>query len=154
MFENLLGNIKQKFADSQEQKRLEKDELARMQREVDFQAKVVFQKEFRENALKVAIGKAKKDAAEKSGIQKLQAQNRLRRLQEPGANDPSNFFNKFSAYTQKNLARKEENLKRTAALREDAKKIREEKGLNPQVPGVRKPFEPSGFVNRKNGINK
>ena len=162
MFENLLGNLKQKFQESQDRKKLEKEEIDRMQREVDFQAKQVFEKEFRENALRIAIGKAKKDAASKSGMQKLQSQNRLRRLQEPGANDPSNFFNKFSAYTQKNIARREENMKRTAEVREEAKNMREEK---PSVPGTRKPFEPSnlgnrkpfqpsGFGRRQNGFNK
>jgi len=145
MFENLLGSIKQKFAESQERKRIEKEELAQMQRQVDFRAKQVFQEEFEKNALKVAISRAKKDAAKKSGIQKLQAQNRLRRLQEPGSNDPSNFFNKFSSYTQKNLARTEENKKRTAEMREAAEKMREEK---PGTPGIRKPFEPSGFGRR------
>ncbi len=143
MFENLFGNLKEKFQASQEKKRLEKEEMDRMQREVDFKAKQIFQEEFQKNALNIAIGKAKKEAASKSGMQKLQAQNRLRRLQEPGANDPSNFFNKFSAYTQKNIARREENMKRTAEGREDAKKMREEKGLV-QTQG-RKPFQPSGF---------
>lgn len=145
MFENLLGNLKQKFAESQEKKRLEKEEMAKMQREVDFQAKIEFQKKFKEDALKVAISKAKKDAAKKSGIQKLVALNRAKRLQEPGANNPSDFFNKFSSYTQRNLARTEENKKRTAEMREAAREMREEK---PSTPGIRKPFEPSGFGKR------
>lgn len=147
MFENLLGNLKKKFAENQERKRIEKEELARMQREVDFQAKQAFQEEFKKNALKVAIGRAKRDAAKKSGIQKLVALNRAKRLQESGVKDPSNFFSKFSAYTQKNLARREENLKRTEEMREAAKKIKEEKP-NIRTPERRKPFEPSGFGNR------
>jgi len=145
MFENLLTNIKQKFAESQEKKRLEKEEMAKMQREVDFRERQVFQEEFKKNALKIAIGRAKKNAAKKSGMQKLVALNRLKRLQEPGANDPSNFFNKFSTYTQKNLARTEENKKRTEEMRDAAKKMREEK---PSTSGIRKPFEPSGFGKR------
>ena len=147
MFENLLGNFKQKFAESQERKRVEKEELATMQREVDFQAKIEFQKKFKEDALKVAISRAKKDAAKKSGIQKLVALNRAKRLQEPGSKDPSNFFNKFSAYTQKNMARRDENIKRTEEMREAARKMKEEKPSF-QTPGIRKPFEPSGFGKR------
>ena len=149
MFENLLGNIKEKFQESQERKRLEKEEIARMQREIDFRERQVFQEEFKKNALKIAIGRAKKDAAKKSGMQKLVAENRVRRLQEPSAKDPSNFFSKFSAYTQKNMARRDENIKRTEEIREVAKKMREEKGLT-QTPEKRKPFQPSGFGNRQN----
>ncbi|KKN59060.1 hypothetical protein LCGC14_0546150 [marine sediment metagenome] len=145
MFENLLGNLKEKFQESQERKRLEKEEMNRMQREVDFRERQVFQEEFKKNALKIAIGRAKKDAAKKSGMQKLVALNRVKRLQEPGANNPSNFFNKFSTYTQKNLARTEENKKRTAGMREEAEKMRGEK---PITPGIRKPFQPSGFGKR------
>jgi len=149
MFENLLENIKEKFADSRERKRVEKEEMARMQREIDFQAKAEFQKEFRKNALEIAIGRAKKDAAKKSGMQKLRAENRLRRLKDPATNDPSNFFNKFSAYTQKNLARREENIKRTEQMRSVSDSMKEKKeGIN---PGMRKPFQPSGFGNKRNG---
>lgn len=150
MFENLLGNLKEKFQENQERKRLEKEEITRMQREVDFQAKQSFQEEFKKNALKIAIGRAKKDAAEKSGMKKLVAMNRVKRLQEPGASNPSNFFNKFSAYTQKNLAQREENMKRTEEMRKAAEEMRGEKG-SVQSPGIRKPFQPSGFGNKRNG---
>ena len=126
MFENFLGNLKQKFQESQERKKQEKLEMERMQREVDFERKRVFQEEFKKNALEIAIGQAKKDAASKSGLQKLRSLNRLRRLNEPNATDPGNFFANFSTYTQRNLVKREENLKRTKAMREEAKRIREE----------------------------
>lgn len=154
MFENLFGNLKEKFAESQERKRLEKEEMAKMQREVDFERKRVFQEEFKKNALELAISQAKKDAAEKSGIQKLRATNRLRRLQEPDATNPSNFFSNFSAYTQRNFAKREENIKRTQAIREEAKKmLGEKKGGFTQNNQIRKPFQPSGFGNKQNGFN-
>ena len=126
MFENFLGNLKQKFQDHLNRKEEEKREMERMQREIDFERKRVFQEEFKKNALKIAVGQAKKDAANKSGLQKLRSLNRLRRLNEPNATDPGNFFANFSAYTQRNLAKREENLKRTQAMREEAKRIREE----------------------------
>ncbi len=126
MFENFLGNLKQKFQDHLNRKEEEKREMERMQREIDFERKRVFQEEFKKNALEIAIGQAKKDAASKSGLQKLRSLNRLRRLNEPNATDPANFFANFSAYTQRNLAKREENLKRTKVMREEAKKIREE----------------------------
>ncbi len=157
MFDNLLGDIREKFRASQDRKRAEKEEIDKMQREADFRARQVFQEEFQKNANKIAIDRAKREAASKSGMQKLIAENRVRRMEEPGANDPSNFFNKFSSYTQKNLARREQNMKRTKEMQEVAKKMREEKGDNNPTtnPGIRKPFqvqpqrrkpfEPSGF---------
>ena len=149
MFENLLGNLKEKFQQSQERKRLEKEEFARMQREVDFQKKQLFEDQFKKDALEVAKAQAKKDAARLSGLQKLRATNRLRNLNKADSQNPTNMFSKLSAYTQKNMAKREENLKRTEEMRETAKKIREEKGLkNPETPGLRKPFQPSGFRNR------
>ena len=148
MFENFLGNLKEKFRQSQERKEEEKRELDRMQREVDFERKRVFQEEYLKNAKAVAIGQAKKEAASKSGIQKLRAENRLRRLQDPDSSNPSNFFANFSAYTQKNIAKREENLKRTKAIREEAEKMKGEKKSTFQPAGIRKPFQPSGFGRR------
>lgn len=141
MFENLLGNLKQKFEERQQRKVEEKADFARMQREVDFQAKQTFQEEFKKNALEIAIGQAKKDAAKKSGIQKLRAQNRLRNLQKNNQ-APGSIFSRFSEYTQRNMARREENMKASEERMEEAKKMREERlqtnSENRQTP--RKPF--------------
>ncbi|KKN65944.1 hypothetical protein LCGC14_0476470 [marine sediment metagenome] len=126
MFENLLENLKEKFQQNQQKKQQEKEELARMQLEVDFEKKRIFQEEFRKNALEVAKAQAKKEAAEKSGIQKMRAQNRLRNLNK-NQTAPGSAFGKFAEYTQKNLARREENMKRTQEMREEARKTREEK---------------------------
>ncbi len=146
MFENLLGNLRQKFQESQDRKRLEKEEFARMQREVDFKKKQIFEDEFKRNALEVAKAEAKKDAGRLSGLQKLRATNRLRNLNKADSGNPTNMFSKLSAYTQKNMARREENIKKTEEMRETAKKMREEKGFGrPQDPGIKKPFQPSGF---------
>ncbi len=149
MFDNLFGSLKEKFQESQERKRLEKEEFARMQREVNFQKKQMFEDQYKKDALEVAKAQAKKEAAEKSGLQKMRAQNRLRNLNKNDAQDPSNIFSKLSTYTQKNMARREENLKRTEEMKETAKDMRKEKNLgNPQNPGMRKPFQPSGFRNK------
>ncbi len=117
MFENIFEGIKEKFRESAEKKKLEKEDLERMQREVDFQRRQIFQEEFKKNALEVAKAKAKKEAAELSGLQKYRAMNRLRKLNEQGSS-PDNFFTKFAEYTQKNVARREENLKRTKEMKE------------------------------------
>ena len=76
MFESLFGNIKDKVNEHFDKKKLEREEFERMQREADFQQKNIFQEEFKKNALEVARAKAKKDAAELSGLQKMRAMNR------------------------------------------------------------------------------
>ena len=76
----------------------------------------------------------------------MRAMNRARNLTQSGS-DPGSVFSKFSSYTQKNLAKREENLKRTEEMREEGKKIRE--GRTQHQPQVRKPFSPSGFNNTR-----
>ena len=149
MFGNLLENLKERTQQHFDKKKAEKEEMEMLQREVDFKKKQIFQDEFRKNALEVARAQAKKEAAKASGLQKLRATNRLRRLNETNAENPGNYLSKFAEYTQKNLAKREENMKRTEAMRSEGKKIKEEsmnKGsINPQI---RKPFQPSGFGKR------
>jgi len=152
MFENLFGNLRKKFQDHLDRKEQERLEMDKMQREIDFEKKRIFQEEFKKNALEVVRGQAKKDAAKKSGLQKLRAQNRLRRLNEPDAINPGNYLSQFSEYTQRNLAKREENMKRTDAMREDAKKILSERKRGAvQNNPIRKPFSGTGFGNRQNG---
>ena len=145
MFENLLGNLKQKFEERQQRKEAEKADFARMQREVDFQKKQVFQEEFKKNALEIAIGQAKKDAAKKSGMQKLRAQNRLRNLQKNNM-APGSIFSRFSEYTQRNLARREENMKASEERMGEAKKMREER-LQQNPENRQNPRKPFGSFN-------
>lgn len=111
-----------------EKRRAEKEMLEGLQKEAEAQRRLHFQDEFRKASLEVARAQAKKEAAEKSGLQKLRATNRARRLHEVGAEEGS-FFGKLADYTRKNRLRREENLKRTAILREEAKKMREERQL-------------------------
>ncbi|HEC39510.1 hypothetical protein LCGC14_0538390 [marine sediment metagenome] len=149
MFENLFDNLKEKIQKNQEKKRLEKEDFARMQREVDFQRKQIFEDEFKKNALEVAKAQAKKDAAKLSGLQKLRATNRARNLERAETGNPMSMFSKLSEYTQKNMARRDENLKRTEEMRSTAKQmVQDKKVINPQI---RKPFQPSGFGNKLNG---
>lgn len=154
MFENLFGNIKDRVNEHFEKKKLEREDFERMQREVDFQRKQIFEEQFKKDALEVARAKAKRDAANLSGLQKLRALNRSRNLTQSGSN-PGSVFSKFLTYTQKNLANREKNLKRTAEMREEGKKMKEENMLKKHQPGKsfspsgfeqgRKPFNPSGF---------
>ena len=55
---------------------------------------------------------------------------------QQGSPAPGSFFDKLREHTQKNLARRDENLKRTAEIRGVVKEIKEEKMKDP----LRKPF--------------
>lgn len=121
-FDSIKLGIKNHF----EKQRERREQLEQIQRQADAEANVVFQKQFKEHSVAIAKKKAYQDAAKKSGIQKLRAMNRARRLNETGA-PPGSFFAKLSEYTQKNIAKREENLARTKVMREEAQKLRREK---------------------------
>ena len=121
IFSGLMSGFKGHFDKQKEQR----EAMDKLRLEAEMQRTEIFEQEFKKNALEVACAKAKKDAARLSGLQKLRAQNRARRLTEPGSEQT--MQGKFSAYLQQNLARKEENLSRTEELRKTAKKMREDK---------------------------
>lgn len=121
VFESLKNSVQGYF----DKKREDREFVERLQREADAQKKILFEEEFKKNALEVAKAEAHKNAAKLSGLQKLRAMNRARRLTEPGQGQ--GMFSKLSEYTQKNIAKREENIKRTAELRDAGKKMREEK---------------------------
>jgi len=122
----IFESIKRKISEHFEKQKLQKEEFERMQRVVDFEKQQVFQQEFLKNASEVARAQAYKEAAEKSGLQKLRAMNRARRLNETPPK-PGSFFERLSEYTKKNIARREENLARTKMMREEARKLREQR---------------------------
>ncbi len=119
----ILDSLTQGIKASFQKRKEERENLQRLQQEADAQRLRIFNEEFRQNSLEVVTRKAKEDANKLSGLQKLRALNRARRLTEPS----SSFFSKMSQFTQKNIARREENIKRTEELRKEAKKMREDK---------------------------
>lgn len=121
-FDSIKQGIKNHF-DKQRERR---EQLEQLQQQADAEANIVFQEQFKKHSIEIAKAKAYKDAAKKSGIQKLRAINRARRLSETGA-PPGSLFAKLSEYTQKNIAKREENLERTKAMREEAEKLRQER---------------------------
>ena len=122
----ILDSIQTGISNHFEKKKREREMMEQLQTEAQMQQRIIFQEEYKKNALEVARARAKKDAAKLSGLQKLRAINRARRLTESGQ-EPGSMFSKLSEYTQKNLARREENIKRTAEMRETAKKIQVDK---------------------------
>lgn len=140
---SILDSIKEGVRGHFDRKKEDKEAMDKLRKEADMQQRLLFEQEFRKNALEVAKAKAKKDAAQASGLQKLRAINRARRLsQQTPDQQPMGFLSKLSEHTRRNLANREANLKRTEEMRKAAKEIREGKKVqtNPQ----RKAFEPDG----------
>lgn len=119
------------------QKRKEDQELVdRIRKETAIQERQIFEEQMRKDALEVAIGKAKREAAELSGLKKMRAENRLRNLNNPQSRE--GFLGRMREYTQRNIARREENLRRTAEIKAALP------AGNQQVPlANRKPFSAS-----------
>lgn len=134
---SFLDGFKEFFEDRSQKRKEEKELVDRIRLESEVHRKQVLEEELRENMKKLAIGKAKRDAAELSGLKKHQAENRLRNLKNPQI--PTGIFGKLSEYTQRNIARREENLRRTEERKQQAK----ESVSSPQ----RKPFSPTRLGN-------
>lgn len=122
IIDTIKSGLQGHFDKNREQKELEE----RLRFEANVHKMQIFEEEFRKNSLEVARAQAKKEAAEKSGLQKLRAVNRSAILQR-GNVAPGSFFEKMRDLTQKNKANREENLKRTEAMRGTAKKMREDR---------------------------
>ncbi len=121
-----FDSIKEGISNHFESKKKEREVMENLRKDAARQQQIVFEEQFRINAKVVAIAKAKNDALKLSGLQKLRASNRVRRLTEP-KESVGTWFDKLSEYTQKNIANRETNLKRTEAMQKDAKEMREER---------------------------
>ncbi len=122
----MVDSLKTKFRESQGRKKEEQAFIKRMRLEAAQMEKIEFEKQFRVNAQEVAIARAKKDAAKLSGIQKLRAQNRVRNLQK-GEIGKSSILARLREHTARNLANREDRLKKTEMLRGEAKKLHGER---------------------------
>ncbi len=120
---NFWENISKGFKQTFDKRRDEREQLQRLQREADQLRSAAFEEEFRRDSLEAARMRARTDARKLSGLAKLQALDRSTRLNEPS----NSFFNKLAVRTQKNLQKRDENLKRTELLRAEAKKMRDER---------------------------
>lgn len=121
-----LNSISSAFRDHFDKKKEEREIMERVQKEAEIQRLEVFEENLRKNSLEVAKAKALKDAAEKSGLQRLRQINRAKNLASSQA-PPGSFFEKLGGYTQKNLARREANLAKTEALRKAAQEMKEDR---------------------------
>jgi len=121
---SFFGKLSDSISGHFDKQRKQKEKFQEMQNEADMEAQIVFNQEFKAGALEVAKAKAHRDASKLSGVQKLRAMNRSRRLTEPG--NKGNIMGRFSAFTQTNIQKREENMKRTLEIQNEAKKMREE----------------------------
>lgn len=120
----IWDSLKESLQRNSERKEREKQIINDARLEVEIEKQKIFQEAFKKNALEVAKGQAYKEAAEKSGLQKLRAVNRSRRLNENNIT-PGSIFERLSEYTKKNLANRQENLDRTKAMRNTALEMKE-----------------------------
>ena len=132
-------NLKEEWAEKARIRKEEEEMIRRLKIEAAVEKNRIFEEEFRKNTFEIARAKAKKEAAEKSGLQKLRAENRLRNLDKLEKN-PAGFLGKLSEYTQRNIAKREENLKRT----EEIKKALEEEKMK-KINNVNKPFQRQSY---------
>lgn len=140
---SLFDSITKVFRGGFDKRQEDREMFERLQREAELQQRQIFEEEFKKNALEVARIKAVREAAEKSGLQKLRQVNRARRLNESNI-VPGSFFAKLSAYTQKNIAKREENLERTEMMRKAAEQLKIERS---QEKVINKPEQRRSFGN-------
>lgn len=122
----ILDSFKNSIQNHFDKQKEEREMIERIQKEARAHKLIVMEEQFRTDSFKVAEATAKKEAATKSGFAKLRATNRARNLANP-QNPPDSFFAKMQEYTQKNMANRERNLKRTEEMRKTAETIKEER---------------------------
>ena len=123
-----FDTAREKIREHFDKKSEDREKMEELRKEVNLQRQQIFEEQFKKNALEVAKRQAYKDAAEKSGIQKLRAETRLRRLNEQSsAPEPGTWREKMRDYTSKNIARREENLQRTEEIRAKAEELKQER---------------------------
>lgn len=122
--------------------------MHRLRIQAEQERQLAFEEEFKKNAKTVAIIRAKKDAAKLSGLQKLRAVERARRLENQNPETQPNALRKLSEYTQRNMARRDANLKRTQEVRAAAKEMKDQRLVKEQALRFQR-------MNRvREGINK
>lgn len=125
----ILDSFKRSFQNHFDKQKEEREMMEKIQQEARAHKLQIMEEEFRKNSLLVAEAHAKKEAATKSGLQKLRATNRARNLANPQMASPGSLFEKLGEYTQKNLAKREDNLKKTAEMRKVAEEMKIERAV-------------------------
>lgn len=120
---SFLDNIGEAIKNQVERRRQERERIDSMRREMEAQRFLEREQQSKMTAADIAQNRILRDTSEKQGIQRLRAINRA--SINPDLNEGS-FYNKLSDYTRKNIARREENIRKTQRLRDEARKMREQ----------------------------
>ncbi len=151
---SFFDTAREKIREHFEKGKVDREKMEELHKEANNQRQMIFKEQFKKDSLEVAKAKAYKDAAEKSGLQKLRAETRLRRLNETSsAPEPGTWREKMRDYTAKNIAQRQENLKRTEEMRAKAEEMRNERVQKPipQRPqnmnkGIKPPIRRTGTL--------
>ena len=132
---SFFDTAREKIREHFERNKLDREKMEMLHREAEMQRQQVFEEQFKKDSLEVAKRQAYKDSAEKSGLQKLRAETRIRRLNENSSTpEPGTWREKLRDYTSKNIARRQENLKRTEEIRGKAEEMKQERMNQRQNP--------------------
>lgn len=119
----IFSQLGDKLSEHFEKKRQEQEELDRMRKEAEFQRIIQKEQEDRENALETVRQNLREKAERSNGFQRLRYLNQAERIGE----NHNPFFTKLSGHTRRNMQRTEENKRRNQLIREEARKMREER---------------------------
>ncbi len=121
----LLGSISSAFKGHFDKNKEQKEIEERVRKEAQVERLDIYEEELRRNAFEVVKIRAKNEALNSSGLQKLRQVARVSDLEnrQPA---PGSFLEKLRNHTQKNLANRDRNLQKTAKLRKTALEIKKE----------------------------
>ena len=71
--------VREKIRGHFEKNKQDRERMEELQKETNRQRQIIFEEQFKKDSLEVMKARAYKDAAEKSGLQKLRAETRLTR---------------------------------------------------------------------------
>lgn len=114
---SFLSGLKKEIEDRAERRKADQELVKRVKLEAEAHRQKVLEEELKKGAFEVAIAKAKKEAAQKSGVEKLHSENRARNLKKLQKEPSGGTLEKFGEYTRRNMAKTEERKKRTEELR-------------------------------------
>lgn len=134
----IFDSVKATFQEHFDNKKKDREFEHRMRLEAEVTRRQVFEQDYKQQVLEIAKRQAHEEAAKKSGMNKLRAQSREISLDQNNI-QPGSFFDKLRDYTQRNKARMEANLKRTAKMRELGKSIQTDR-IKP------KPFGQKSYI--------
>ncbi len=139
MFDSFKATLKGHFDKKKEDREFED----RLRLEAAVQERQLYEQRYKLDALEVAKMRAETRSEKDTGLLKLRAINDRIRLKENSI-APGSGFDKLRDYTQKNIARREANLKRTATMRSSGLKIQQDRVKGKGIvkhKAIRQPFE-------------